>query len=469
MATEPFQVVGKSIKRKEDPRFLQGRGTYVEDITLPNMVYMVLVRSPYAHPRILGINKDAALATPGVLAVITGDDLVPLGLHWMPTLAGDKQMVLATGKVLFQFQEVAAVIAESRAAACDGAAAVEVDYDPLEVVVDPKKALAGEGPILREDREQKSNRIWTWEAGDSAAASALLDQAEVRISEEIVFPRCHASPLETCGAIADMNKHTGRLTLYVTSQAPHAYRTVLALVAKLPEHMIRVVSPDIGGGFGAKVGVYPGYVVAVVASIVTGRPVKWIESRTEHLTSTAFARLPHEGGDRGHVDGKLKGLRVYTVADHGAFDAQANPTKFPAGLFSICTGSYEFESAYVRVDAAFTNKPPGGVSYRCSFRVTEASYLIERAMDILAQELKMDPVALRRKNLLRAEQFPYESPLGWTYDSGDYHTTLDKALQLIGYDDLRREQAAKRARWRVDGHWRLLLHGDCRGRPQQTL
>jgi carbon-monoxide dehydrogenase large subunit len=147
----------------------------------------------------------------------------------------------------------------------------------------------------------------------------------------------------------------------------------------------------------------------------------------------------------------LKGLRVHTIADHGAFDAQANPSKFPAGLFSICTGSYEFESAHVRVDAAYTNKPPGGVSYRCSFRVTEASYLIERAMDILAQELQMDPVALRRKNLLRAEQFPYASPLGWTYDSGDYHATLDKALQLFGYDDLRREQATKRARGELMG------------------
>jgi carbon-monoxide dehydrogenase large subunit len=452
MATESFQVVGKPIKRKEDPRFLQGRGNYVEDITLPNMAYMALVRSPYAHANILSINKEAALQIPGVLAVITGEDLAALGLHWMPTLAGDNQMVLATGKVLFQYQEVAAVIAETRAAAYDGAAAVEVEYDPLEVVVDPKKAIAGEGPIIRPDREQKSNHIWSWEVGDAAATSALLDQAEVRIAEEIYFPRCHASPLETCGAVADMDKQTGRLTLYVTSQAPHVYRTVLAMVAKIPEHLIRVISPDLGGGFGAKVGVYPGYVVAVVASIVTGRPVKWIESRTEHLSSTAFARDYHMKVEIAATrEGKVKALKVHTIADHGAFDAQANPSKFPTGLFSICTGSYDFESAHVKVDAAYTNKAPGGVSYRCSFRVTEASYLIERAMDILAQELQMDPVELRRKNLLRKDQFPYATPLGWTYDSGDYQTTLDKALQLIGYDELRKEQAEKRKRGELMG------------------
>lgn len=407
MATESFQVLGKRVKRKEDSRFLQGRGNYIEDITLPGTVHMALVRSPYGHARINSINKEAALAIPGVLAVITGEDLAGLGLHWMPTLAGDNQMVLATGKVLFQYQEVAAVIGETRSAAYDGAAAVEVDYDPLEVLVDPKKALAGEGPILREDREKKSNHIWHWEAGDSGSAAAAFDGAEVRIKQEMYFPRCHASPLETCGCVADMNKQTGRLTLYVTSQAPHAYRTVLALVAKLPEHMIRVVSPDIGGGFGAKVGVYPGYVVSVVASIVTGRPVKWVETRTEHLASTAFARDYHMTAEIAATrDGKLKGLRVHTIADHGAFDSQANPTKYPAGLFSICTGSYDFPAAHVAVDAAYTNKAPGGVSYRCSFRVTEASYLIERAMDVLALELKMDPVELRRKNLLQPQQFP---------------------------------------------------------------
>jgi len=449
---ETVKILGQPMKRKEDPRFIQGKGNYVDDIRLPNMAYMALVRSPYAHARINSINKDAALAIPGVVAVITGEDLAAAGLAWMPTLAGDNQMVLATGKVLFQYQEVAAVIADTREAAYDGAAAVEVDYDPLAVLVDPHKATAPDAPILREDREKRSNQIWHWESGDSVSTTSVFTNAEVVVKQAMYFPRCHASPLETCGAVADMNKFTGRLTLYVTSQAPHAYRTVLALVAKLPEHMIRVVSPDIGGGFGAKVGVYPGYVVAVVASIVTGRPVKWIETRTEHLTSTAFARDYHMTAEIAATrDGKVKGLRVHTLADHGAFDSQANPTKFPAGLFNICTGSYDFESAHVAVDAVYTNKAPGGVSYRCSFRVTEASYLIERAMDVLAAELKMDPVELRRKNFLKPQQFPYTTPLGWTYDSGDYESTLNKALNLIGYEELRKEQAEKRARGELMG------------------
>jgi len=446
------QVIGKPIKRKEDPRFLQGRGNYIDDIKLPNMAYMAIVRSPYAHARLGAIHKEAALAVPGVIAVITGQDLAAAGLAWMPTLAGDNQMVLATSKVLFQYQEVAAVIAETREAAYDGAALVEVDYDPLPVLVDPHQAQVATAPLLREDRETKSNHIWHWEAGDAGAVQRVASDAEVIIKQQMYFPRCHASPLETCGCVADMSKATGRLTLYVTSQAPHAYRTVLALVAKLPEHMIRVVSPDIGGGFGAKVGVYPGYVVAVVASIVTGRPVKWIETRTEHLASTAFARDYHMTAEIAATrEGKVKALKVHTLADHGAFDAQANPSKFPAGLFSICTGSYDFEAAHVAVDAVYTNKAPGGVSYRCSFRVTEASYLIERAMDVLAAELQMDPVDLRKKNLIQPDQFPYASPLGWTYDSGNYQHTLDKALALIGYADLRKEQAEKRARGELMG------------------
>jgi aerobic carbon-monoxide dehydrogenase large subunit len=445
-------VIGKALKRKEDPRFLQGQGNYLDDIRLPNMLHLALVRSPYAHARLVSINKEPAMRVPGVVAVITGEDIAPLGLHWMPTLAGDNQMVLATGKVMFQYQEVAAVIAETREAAYDGAAAVEVEYDPLEVLVDPHRSMQPDAPVLREDREKKSNHIWHWEAGDAARADQVLAGSEIRIRQQMLFPRCHASPIETCGAIADLNKATGRLTFYVTSQAPHAYRTVLALVAKIPEHLIRVISPDIGGGFGAKVGVYPGYVMAVIGSVVTGRPVKWVETRTEHLTSTAFARDYHMTAEIGATrDGKVKALKVYTLADHGAFDAQANPSKWPAGLFSICTGSYDFEAAHVAVDAAYTNKPPGGVSYRCSFRVTEASYLIERTMDVLAAELKMDPVALRRKNLIRAEQFPYESPLGWTYDSGNYAHTLDLALTRIGYEELRREQAEKRKRGELMG------------------
>ncbi len=446
------EVLGQSVPRKEDARLIQGRGRYLDDIALPGMAYLALVRSPYAHARIRSIRTEAARAMPGVLAVITGEDLARLGLAWMPTLAGDKQMVLATGKVLYQYQEVAAVVAETREAAQDGAYAVEVDYEPLPPVVDPFNALEADAPILRDDREKRSNHIWHWESGDRAATEEALRKSDVVIREQIRFQRVHPAPLEPCGCIADYDPVSGRLTLYVTSQAPHAYRTLLALVANLPEHLIRVVSPDIGGGFGNKVAVYPGYVCAVVASILLGRPVKWVETRTENLTSTSFARDYHMTVELGAGrDGRVQALRVKTVADHGAFDASANPSKWPAGLFNVCTGSYDFPTAFVEVDAVYTNKAPGGISYRCSFRVTEASYLIERAMDILAAELKMDPAELRRKNFIPPEKFPYTSALGWTYDSGNYAAALDKALKLIGYEELRREQADRRQRGELMG------------------
>ena len=229
--------------------------------------------------------------------------------------------------------------------------------------------------------------------------------------------------------------------MWGTFQAPHVIRTVGSLISKIPEHKIHVIAPDIGGGFGNKVGAYPGYICAIVASIVTGRPVKWVEDRIENLSTTAFARdFFMETEIAATKDGKVTGLRCYTVADHGAFDACANATKWPAGLFSIISGSYDFPAAHVSVDGVYTNKAPGGVAYRCSFRVTEAAYAIERAMDIMAQKLKMDPAEFRMKNLIRREQFPYTSAFGWVNDSGDYQTALTKAIETVGYKQLREEQ-----------------------------
>ena len=444
--------MGHSVKRKEDLRFIQGKGTYVEDVHLPGMVYGQMVRSPYAHARIKAIRTEAARNFPGVLAVITGQDLEKAGLSWMPTLFHDKQMVLATGKVLFQSQEVAFVVAEDRYTAADAAELVEVDYEDLPVLVDPHRALDADAPILREDREEKTNHIFHWEVGDRKATDSVLQSAPVKAKLDAFFPRCHPAPLETCGCVADYNSATGKLTVWETSQAPHAHRTLFALVAGLPENNIRIIAPDIGGGFGNKVPIYPGYVCAVVASLQLGRPVKWIETRSENLQSTGFARDYHMTAElAADRDGTLRGLRVKTLADHGAFNAAAQPSKFPAGLFSICTGSYDFATAFCEVDGVYTNKAPGGIAYRCSFRVTEAAYLIERAMDVLAQELKMDPVELRLKNFVPADKFPYQSPLGWSYDSGNYHAAMNLALEKIGYRDLRKEQEDKRQRGELMG------------------
>jgi carbon-monoxide dehydrogenase large subunit len=444
--------MGHSVKRKEDPRFLRGQGTYVDDVKLPGMLYMDIVRSPYAHANIVRIDASKALALPGVLAVITGKDLDAAGLAWMPTLMGDKQMVLPVDRVVFQAQEVAAVIATERYIAADAVALVEVEYEALTPVVDPHKALEADSPLVRPDREQKTNHIWHWEAGDAARTDEVFSQAEIVIKQDLYIPRIHVCSIETCGCVASFDKTAGKLTIWMTTQAPHAIRTVFSLVSGIPEHKIRVISPDIGGGFGGKVPVYPGYVIATVASLQTGKPIKWIEDRSENLQADSFARDYHITAElAANRDGTMKALRVKTLADHGAFDAAANPSKFPAGLFSICTGSYQIEAAHVAVDGVYTNKPSGGVAYRCSFRITEAVHTIERMVDRLAQELKLDPAAVRLKNFIQPEQFPYKSPTGWEYDSGNYPAALQLAMQRIGYDELRREQTEKRARGELMG------------------
>jgi carbon-monoxide dehydrogenase large subunit len=456
---EKLQGMGCKRKRVEDIRFVQGKGKYVDDLKLPGMLYGDFTRSPHGHARVKKIDTTKAAAVPGVVAVLTAETLKTVNLAWMPTLAGDVQMVLADGKALFQNQEVAFVIAEDRYTAADAAELVEVEYEALPVNVDPLKAMAPDAPVIREDIKDKTdgahgkrkhyNHIFSWEAGDKAATDAAFDKADVTINEFIVYPRVHPCPLETCQCVASFDKITGELTLWGTFQAPHVIRTVGSLISKIPEHKIHVIAPDIGGGFGNKVGAYSGYICAIVASIVTGRPVKWVEDRIENLSTTAFARDFHMTAEIAATkDGKVTGLRVYTVADHGAFDACANASKWPAGLFSIITGSYDFPTAHVSVDGVYTNKAPGGVAYRCSFRVTEAAYCIERAMDIMAQKLNMDPAEFRIKNLIRREQFPYTSALGWEYDSGDYHTALAKAMETVGYQKLREEQQAKQAAFR---------------------
>jgi carbon-monoxide dehydrogenase large subunit len=444
--------LGCSVKRKEDARFIRGQGRYVDDVQLPNMVYLQLVRSPFAHARITGIDTADALEIPGVLAVITGEDLAAANLSWMPTLSHDQQMVLATEKVLFQGQEVAAGGGENRFAAADGAAAVRVDYDELPVLVDPYAALASDAPVLREDREEKTNHIFHWESGDREATDRVFEAADVTVSQDMLYQRCHPAPIECCACVADWNTTEEHMTVWMTSQAPHAHRTVFALVAGLPEHKIRIISPDVGGGFGNKVPVYPGYVCSAVASLTLGRPVKWTEDRTGNLSSTGFARDYHMKAELAATkEGKIQALRVKTLADHGAFNAAAQPSKWPAGLYNICTGSYDLENAFVEVDGVYTNKAPGGIAYRCSFRVTEAAYLIERAVDVLADEIDADPAELRRQNFIQADEFPYDTPLGWTYDSGNYEAALDKALGIIGYDELLKEQEEKRAQGEVMG------------------
>jgi aerobic carbon-monoxide dehydrogenase large subunit len=436
------------VQRKEDARFIVGQGTFVDDIALPGMLHGAVLRSPLAHARITSIDTTAARAHPKVRAVITGEDLTARKLAWMPTLSQDVQSVLATDKVRFQGQEVAFVVAEDRYSARDALELVSVEYEPLPVVIDARAALDPGAPVIRDDVAGKQdNHIFDWQAGDKQATDAVFAGADVVVTQDLLYPRSHPAPLETCGAVADMDTVTGKLTIWSTTQAPHAHRTMYALVAGLPEHKIRIISPDIGGGFGNKVALYPGYVCTVVAAIMTGQPVKWMEDRSENLMSTSFARDYHMHGEiAAAADGTILGLRARVLADHGAFNGAAQPSKFPAGFFHIFTGSYDLQAAHCEVTGVYTNKAPGGVAYSCSFRITEAVYLVERMVDLLARELGMDAGELRMRNLLRPEQFPYTTPAGWEYDSGNYPRALQLAMDLAGYPALRREQAAKRER-----------------------
>jgi len=451
-ATEAIRGVGHSVKRVEDARFIRGKGIYFDDITLPGMLHLEFLRSPLAHARIKSIDTSQAEAVPGVVAVVTGELLAQHNLAWMPTLSGDTQAVLATDKVRFQGQEVAAVIAESVYIAKDAVELIDVDYESLPAITSPQQALEKDAPLIRDEKEgQQDNSIYTIANGDKDATDKAFAEADKVVELDTFYPRCHPAPLECCGCVADVNPATGKATIYMTSQAPHVHRTLFALVAGLPEQKIRIISPDLGGGFGNKVPIYPGYVVATAASLLIGRPVKWVEDRTGNLISTGFARDFHMHGELALKGDRITGLRVRLLSDNGAFFADAQPTKCKAGLFDIVTGSYDIPAADVQAQGAYTNKAPGGVAYRCSFRVTEASYLIERLVQNAAYEIGVDPAEFRRANFIKPDQFPYRSATGFDYDSGDYEAALDLALEKIGYADLRKEQEEARKEGRLLG------------------
>src|SRR3954451_10953299 len=282
---------GARRKRVEDDRFVVGKGNYTDDIVLPGMLHMEILRSPLAHARIVSIDTSKAWEIPGVRLVLTGEMMAQRNLAWMPTLSYDTQAVLATNKVRFQGQEVCVVVADDPYIAKDGCEAIVVEYEALPPIVNPEQAAAPDAPIIRDDKEgQTDNTCYRWEVGDAAATERAFAQADVVSSLKLHYPRSHPSPIECCGSIADYDAGTGKLTVYMTTQAPHIIRAAVALVAELPEHMIRIVSPDIGGGFGNKVPIYPGYVASILASILLGRPVKSIEDNSGNLISTGFGR-----------------------------------------------------------------------------------------------------------------------------------------------------------------------------------
>lgn len=445
--------LGASRRRVEDDRFIRGKGNYVDDIVLPGMLHMEILRSPVAHARIKSIDASKARGIPGVRLVLTGEMMAARNLAWMPTLSYDTQAVLATDKVRFQGQEVACVIADDPYIAKDGCAAIVVEYEPLPVIVNPEQALASGAPTIRDDKQnQLDNVIFDWEVGDKSGTDAAFDQADVVSKIEMHYPRSHPSPIETCGSIADFDRATSKLTVYMTSQAPHIIRAAVAMVAELPEHMIRIVSPDIGGGFGNKVPVYPGYVAAILASILLERPVKWIEDKSGNLISTGFARDVYLEGELAlRNDGKILGVRMNTTSDHGAFFSDAQPSKFKIGLMHSAFACYDIPTAHLTARGVYTNKAPGGVAYRCSFRVTEAMYFQERMVQAAADDLGMDQAGFRRMNFVRDDDFPYRTAFGFLTDSGQYGKCLDVGLEAIGYEDFLKEQAEAKKQGRLLG------------------
>jgi aerobic carbon-monoxide dehydrogenase large subunit len=445
--------LGASRKRVEDNRFIRGKGNYVDDIVLPNMLHMEILRSPLAHARIVSIDTSKAWAIPGVRLVLTGEMMATRNLAWMPTLSYDTQAVLATDKVRFQGQEVACVVADDPYIAKDACEVIVVEYEALPVIVNPTQALAEDAPLIRDDKEnQLDNVIYHWEVGDKDGTDQAFAQADRVSTLELHYPRSHPSPIECCGSIADFNRATSKLTVYMTSQAPHIIRAAVALVAELPEHMIRIVAPDIGGGFGNKVPVYPGYVMSILASILLERPVKWIEDKTGNLISTGFARDIYLRGEMAlRQDGKILGVRMHTDADHGAFFSDAQPSKFKVGLMHSAFACYDIPVAHLMARGLYTNKAPGGVAYRCSFRITEAMFFQERMVQAAADDLGLDQAEFRRRNFVRDDDFPHRTPFGFLTDSGQYGKCLDVGLEAIGYADFLKQKEEAKQRGRLLG------------------
>ena len=455
MALDEIKIggLGASRKRVEDNRFIRGKGNYVDDVVLPGMLHMEILRSPLAHARIKSIDVSGAWAIPGVRLVLTGEMMAARNLAWMPTLSYDTQAVLATDKVRFQGQEVACVIADDPYIAKDACEAIVVDYEPLPPIVNPTQAMAPDAPLIRDDKvNQVDNKVFDWEVGDKDGTDRAFAEADVVSEIDMHYPRSHPSPIEACGSIADFDRSTSKLTVYMTTQAPHIIRAAVSLVAEIPEHMIRIIAPDLGGGFGNKVPVYPGYVASILASILTERPVKWIEDKSGNLISTGFGRDVYLKGQVAmRNDGKILGVRMHTESDHGAFFSDAQPSKFKIGLMHSAFACYDIPNAHLTATGVYTNKAPGGVAYRCSFRVTEAMYFQERMIQAAADDLGMDQAEFRRVNLVRDDDFPHRTPFGFHTDSGQYEKCLDIGLEAIGYADFKQEQEEARKRGRLLG------------------
>jgi len=454
-------VLGAPIKRREDPRFITGKGNYLDDIRLPGMAYVAVLRSPYAHAKIDSIDATAARAMPGVLGVFTGRDFEsvnPLPCAWA---AGGVENHLNTPRVLaidtvrWTGDGVAIVVAESREIAEDAMLAIEARYTPLPVVVEAEHATKPGAPQLHENAPNNINMVWT--VGDREGTAQAIASADVVVRQRIVNQRLIPNAMEPRGAIGSYDQGTGEYTIWMTSQAPHVMRLLLcAFVLGIPENRMRCISPDVGGGFGSKIFLYADMALVAVLSKRLGRPVKFVESRRENYIATTHGR-DHvtEIEIAGTKEGEVTGLRVTTVANLGAYLSTIAPG-IPTTLYGrMLSGPYRFPNVFCEVTGVYTNTAMVD-AYRGAGR-PEATYVIERAMDLFADKTGLDPAVVRRRNFIPPDAFPYDSRLmtntsgTLSYDSGNYGPALDRALTMVEYDGMAAKKADARRRGKFLG------------------
>ena len=449
-ATKTEPLVGKGIRRKEDPRLITGTATYVDDIEMPGMRYAAILRSPHAAAKILRIDTAAAAAHPGVVAVFTGADTREVGpvpcAASLPGLRVPEHKVLATDRVYYVGHPVAVVVAADRYVAQDALDLIEVEYEPQPAVADPEKALEPGAPAVHP--EWPDNKAFTYqhEGGDTAKAFA---EADVVVKQRIISQRLIPTAMETRGVVAAWDAGMRTLTLHSSTQIPHLMRSLVAAMVGIPENRLRVVTPEVGGGFGSKLNVYGEEALVAWISMRIGKPVKWIESRRENYQATIHGR--------GHVDyyelaarkdGTILGLKAKIIQDCGAYHQLLTPA-IPTLALLMAPGIYRFRNVSAEIVGVFTNCVPTD-AYRGAGR-PEATHCIERMVDLLAAELKMDPAEIRLKNFPGPDEFPFETGTGLSYDSGDYAAPLKKAMEIAGYENLREEQRRARNEGRFLG------------------
>jgi aerobic carbon-monoxide dehydrogenase large subunit len=444
--------IGAKIHRREDPRLIRGQGRYTDDFVRPNTAHLAIVRSPHAHARVSSIDTSAAKAAPGVVAVYLAQDFEKVISGTIPAFPGfvpEKNTVpdrfpIAGSEVCFQGEPVAVVVADSASQAADAVQLVTVDYEPLPAVMDLEKALQPGSPKVHEGLPDNL----AWDLTYSADAEAAFSEAEVVVKERILQQRLAPTPMETRGVLAEWAEGDQAMTMWMSSQAPHFVRFGISGALGIPESRFRVISPDVGGGFGCKISFYPEDYLVPAASKLLGRPTKWIETRTESMQTTTHGRGQiFDVEVAGKRDGTLLGMKVTQYLDCGAY--VASNSAFQACACLLSGGAYNWKQIAARTIGILTNRVPTD-PYRGAGR-PEATHLCERMVDIFARQIGMDPVLVRRRNFIKPEQFPYTSLFGLTYDSGNYEGSLDKALKIAGYEQFRRDQEAARARGKYLG------------------